>query len=147
MLSQGSCAVAQVLPKVCDHICPPSSSKHDQFLPDGALHAPQFASQRFVVNQLRQCRAISFIWRRAPGERLRVVIRKMLREFLNDLNLARRRKLQARQPPSDFFFPLRHGLLTVSLDGSWLFSVFHFTPQALYFRRQAPAQFEATGEV
>src|SRR5215510_14756106 len=32
----------------------------------------------------------------------------MLRELFDNLGLARRRKLQARQPLSDLFFPLRH---------------------------------------
>src|SRR4030095_17058365 len=76
-------------------------------------------------------------------------ILQMLRELFNNLGLARRRKLQARQPLSDFFFPLRHGRLTVLLDGSRLFpgAFLQFAPQLFYFGRQVSAQFEATGEV
>src|SRR5262245_14962871 len=57
---------------------------------------------------------MGFFRRRATGQRLRVAILQMLREFLNYLGLARRLKIQVRQTLSDFFFPLRHSQLFLS---------------------------------
>src|SRR5262245_7947764 len=107
-LAQRSQAIAQVLPKVRSHIAPPVRAHRNRFLLDRALDPQQFARQRTALTQLRERRAISLIRRSALGERLRVAILQVLREFLDYLGLARRRKLQVRQPLSDLFLPLRH---------------------------------------
>src|SRR5262245_4417065 len=64
--------------------------------------------QQFATAQFGQCLTIGFRFRRAIRERLRVVVVEILRQFLNDGGFARRLKLQALQPPSDLWFPVRH---------------------------------------
>src|SRR5262245_18706438 len=78
LLPERTYCVAQVLPKVGDHIGPPVGSERHRLLPRRALDAPQFLPKRFALAQFRKRRAMSFIRRRAAGERLRVAILQML---------------------------------------------------------------------
>jgi len=45
LLPQHSRAEAQVLPQVCNHICPPVCSEHDGFWIGGSFNALQSAHQ------------------------------------------------------------------------------------------------------
>jgi hypothetical protein len=54
------------------------------------LDAPQFPRQQFTITQLRPRTALGFGWCSAACEQLRIVVIKMLREFLDNGCLARR---------------------------------------------------------
>ena len=56
LLQQRARAVAQVLPEVCKHICPPIGSEHDGFQRNLPLHTPQaLRHQSVAVTPHRIC--------------------------------------------------------------------------------------------
>src|SRR5262245_51119196 len=69
--------------------------------------------KRVFVAQFRERRPMSFFRCRATGEQPRIAILHVLREFLDDLGLARRIKIQACQSVFDLVFPLRHVRLLI----------------------------------
>jgi hypothetical protein len=79
-----------------------------RFLAPLPLQAPQFLLKHFTPAQFRQRPALGFLFGRAAGQQLRVVVVEILRQFLDDGGFARMLKIQARQPLVDLLLPIRH---------------------------------------
>ncbi len=107
LLEHRADAMTQVLPEVHEESVL-RRTQNDRLVSDLVLHSPQFPRQQFTVAQLGERRATGFRLGRVTGAQLGVTVLQMLRQLLDDLGLARGRKIQARQPPSDLLFPLRH---------------------------------------
>jgi hypothetical protein len=104
LLHQHSRAVAQVLPHVCNHICPPIGSQHNWFGRDLPFHTPQFSREQIILVQFCQHLALRFGFTHPTRQQLRIGFIEMLHEFFKDgiLRVVARCSLASRRLISGF---------------------------------------------
>ena len=77
-------------------------------MPNNSFHSVQFLIERLAITQFQEGSPQGGIFCCAAGKHFSVAVFEVLREFFDDLGLARRLEPQALKPRSDFLCPVRH---------------------------------------